>query len=143
MYQVEGMSKARVDESYMELIREFPLVRLRTKRRFAKAVQMMKKLLKRSTTLTSGEADYLFVLGSLMAEYEKRLDRSAPDTTPQEALSFLMETHELAQVDLVEYVGNKSTLSAFLRGRRGLSKRAAWRLGEYFKVSPALFLSKN
>jgi hypothetical protein len=39
--------------------------------------------------------------------------------------------------------GYKSNLSAFLSGHRGLSKRAACRLAEYFKVSPALFLPKE
>jgi hypothetical protein len=34
--------------------------------------------------------------------------------TPQEALVFLMEEKELAQANLVEFVGHKSNLSAFL-----------------------------
>jgi HTH-type transcriptional regulator/antitoxin HigA len=63
--------------------------------------------------------------------------------TPQEALAYLMEVNNLQQADLVEYVGYKSNLSAFINGHRGLSKRAATRLAEYFKVSPALFLPKE
>jgi HTH-type transcriptional regulator/antitoxin HigA len=126
----------------MTLIREFPLVPLRAKSDLEQAVSVMKRLAYRRSSLSSGEADYLTVLGDLIAQYEKRLPRLAEEMTPQEALTFLMEANGLAQADLVEYVGHKSNLSAFLSGNRGLSKRAASRLAEYFKVSPALFLPK-
>lgn len=136
------MNTSRVDKAYMTLIREFPLVPLRAKSDLEQAVSVMKRLAYRRSSLSSGEADYLTVLGDLIAQYEKRLPRLAEEMTPQEALTFLMEANGLAQADLVEYVGHKSNLSAFLSGNRGLSKRAASRLAEYFKVSPALFLPK-
>jgi HTH-type transcriptional regulator/antitoxin HigA len=123
----------------MNLVREFPLVPLRDKSEFEEAVKVMKGLAYRRSTLTSGEADYLSVLGDLIAQYEKKLPRLAEEMTPQEALAYLMEINGLAQADLVEFVGYKSNLSAFLSGNRGLSKRAACRLAEFFKVSPALF----
>lgn len=137
------MNTARVDKAYMELVREFPLVPLRDKSEFDEAIKVMKRLAYRRSSLSSGEADYLTVLGDLIAQYEKRLPRLAAEMTPREALTFLMESNGLAQADLVEYVGYKSNLSAFLSGHRGLSKRAACRLADYFKVSPALFLPKE
>lgn len=137
------MNTARVDKAYMNLVREFPLVPLREKSEFEAAVKVMKELAYRRSTLTSGEADYLSVLGDLIAQYEKKLPRLAEEMTPQEALTYLMEINNLAQKDLVELVGYKSNLSAFLNGKRGLSKRASCRLGEFFKVSPALFLPRD
>lgn len=137
------MNTARVDKAYMELIREFPLVPLREKSEFEEAVKVMKRLAYRRASLSTAEADYLSVLGDLIAQYEKQLPRLAAEMTSQEVLVYLMEENELAQADLVEFVGHKSNLSAFLSGRRGLSKRAACRLAEYFKVSPALFLPKE
>lgn len=134
------MNTARVDKAYMKLVREFPLVPLRTRPEFNEAIKIMKQLAYRRSSLSNGEADYLTVLGDLIAQYEKRVPRLAEQMTPQEALSFLMKSNGLAQADIVEYVGHKSNLSAFLSGHRGLSKRAACRLAEYFKVSPALFL---
>src|SRR5271165_5846775 len=122
------MNTAIVDKEYMELVVEFPLVPLRGKSEFDAAVKVMKRLAYRRSNLTSGEADYLTVLGDLIAQYEKRLPRLAEEMTPQEALAFLMEINGLAQTDLVEFVGHKSNLSAFLSGHRGLSKRAACRL---------------
>jgi len=137
------MNTARVDKAYMELVRKFPLVPLRDKTEFDEGVQVMKRLAYRRSSLSSGESDYLTVLGDLIAQYEKQLPRLAEEMTPREALAFLMEANGLAQADLVEYVGYKSNLSAFLSGHRGLSKRAACRLAEYFKVSPGLFLPRE
>jgi HTH-type transcriptional regulator/antitoxin HigA len=140
---VEGMNTARIDKSYMDLVRKFPLIPLREKSEFEEAVKVMKNLAYRRSSLSSGEADYLTVLGDLIAQYEKRLPRLAEEMTPRDSLSFLMESNRLTQTDLVEFVGHKSNLSAFLNGHRGLSKRAATRLAEYFKVSPAVFLPRE
>ncbi len=137
------MNTSRVDKAYMALVTEFPLLPLHNKSEFEEAVIMMKRLAYRINSLTRGETDYLTVLGDLIAQYEKRLPRLAPERSPQEALVCLMEIKQLAQSDLVDCVGPKSNLSAFLNGHRGLSKRAASRLADYFKVSPALFLAKE
>lgn len=134
------MKSARVDKKYMELIQAFPLVPLRNKSEFDQAVKVMKKLAYRLNELGTGEANYLAVLGDLIAQYEKRLPRMTERMTPREALVFLMESNGLVQADIVEFVGHKSNLSAFLSGNRGLSKKAACRLAEHFKVSPALFI---
>lgn len=83
------------------------------------------------------------MLGGLIAKYEKMLPRLAEELSPRDALEFLMESNGLAQTDIVECIGYKSNLSAFLHGRRGLSKRAANRLAKFFNVSPGLFLPKD
>ena len=137
------MSTARPDDEYMELVMEFPLVPLRDKSEFDQAVLVLKRLAYRQSSLSNGEADYLTVLGDLIAQYERKLPRLGEEMTPQEALTFLMESNGLLQADLVEFVGHKSNLSAFLRGHRGLSKRAACRLADFFRVSPVLFLSSE
>jgi HTH-type transcriptional regulator/antitoxin HigA len=51
-----------------------------------------------------------------------------------------MDINGLNQSDLAPIVGYKSNLSAFLAGKRGLSKAVALKLAERFKVSPAIFL---
>jgi HTH-type transcriptional regulator / antitoxin HigA len=130
-------------QSFSQLVRRFPLVPLRDESEFEVAVKVMKELSYRRTALSEGQADYLSVLGGLIVEYEKRLPRLAAEMTPQEALLYLMEVNGLAQADLVESVGYKSNLSAFLSGNRELSKHAVSRLAKYFKVSPALFLPKE
>lgn len=137
------MNTVRADKAYMQLVRQFPLVPLREKPEFESAVKIMKQLAYRRNSLSPGEADYLTVLGDLIAQYEKRLPKLAEQMSPREALIFLMESNNLVQADIVDCVGYKSNLSAFLNGHRELSKRAACRLADFFKVSPALFLSKE
>ena len=134
------MSAARLDDEYMQLIKLFPLVPIHGETQFAEAVKVMKGLAYHRKRLSQGESDYLIVLSNLIAQYEKQLPRLAPKMTPAEALAYLMEINGLTQTDLVPLTGHKSNLSAFLSGKRQLSKLAAVRLAEYFKVSPAVFL---
>ncbi len=136
------MTTAKVDKGYFELIKEFPLVPLRDKSHFDTSVKLMKRLAYRRSELSKGESDYLAVLADLIAQYERRLPPLADQLSPQEALAYLMEQNSLTQSDLVQFVGHKSNLSAFLNGHRGLSKQAACRIAEYFRVSPALFLPR-
>lgn len=137
------MNTVRADKAHMQLVRQFPLVPLREKSEFESAVRIMKQLAYRRNSLSPGVADYLAVLGDLIAQYEKRLPRLAEQMSPREALIFLMESNSLVQADIVDCVGYESNLFAFLNGHRELSKRAACRLADFFKVSPALFLSKD
>lgn len=137
------MSIVRADDEYIELVRHFPLIPIRDDTQFEDAIKVMKGLAYRHAALTRAESDYLAVLGDLIAQYEKRLPRLTPDLTPVEALRYLMEINTLTQADLVPIVGHKSNLSAFLSGKRGLSKLNTMRLAERFKVSPSIFLSKD
>jgi hypothetical protein len=73
------------DDSYMKLIAAFPLVPLRTEGQFKEAVRVMKQLAYKRKDLSTGESDYLSVLGSLISEYEKRLPRLDSEMTPQES----------------------------------------------------------
>jgi HTH-type transcriptional regulator/antitoxin HigA len=137
------MNSLRADDNYRRLVALFPLVPLRDETHLNDAIVLMKELAYRRAELTSGEADYLSVLGDLIGQYERRLPKLGANMSPREALLYLMEVNNLTQADLVDLVGYKSNLSAFINGHRGLSKRAAVRLAEYFKVSPGLFLPRG
>ena len=65
---------------------------------------------------------------------------SIPDAPPHQVLKFLMEQHQLRQIDLKEFV-DQSTLSKILRGEREISKRLAKNLAARFSVPIELFLS--
>lgn len=136
------MSAAQLDDEYINLVRQFPLVPIRSKSQFNEAIKVMKRLAYRLANLNKAESDYLTVLSDLIVKYEKRFDRLKPKITPVQALKYIMKESGLSQADLVPIVVHKSNLSAFLNGKRGLSKTNAVRLGERFKVSPALFLPK-
>lgn len=136
------MSTARAYLDYFELVQAFPLVPIRSRKHFEKAVKIMKRLASRSAELSRAQSDYLSVLGDLIAQYEERLPKLESNITPMQALKYLMEVNHLTQADLAPLVGHLSNLSAFLSGKRQLSKTATLRLSERFKVSPALFLQQ-
>jgi HTH-type transcriptional regulator / antitoxin HigA len=62
-------------------------------------------------------------------------------TTPHEFLQHLMDSKGIQQVDLVGVLSPSSGLiSSIVNGKRQISKEQAKKLGEYFKVSPGLFI---
>jgi len=60
--------------------------------------------------------------------------------TTHEILNELMLVRELKQKDLLEIFGSKGITSEVINGKRGISKSQAKALGDFFHVSPALFL---
>jgi HTH-type transcriptional regulator/antitoxin HigA len=137
---MEAMSAVQaISEDYMNLIRRFPLMPIRKKIQLKQAANLVDELSDRLSALSRDERAYFDVLCDLIKHYES--EQFKPDAvTPAEALKYLMEINNLTLNDLVPVVHHKSHLSAFLHGKRSLSKANALRLAERFKVSPALFL---
>lgn len=84
-------------------------------------------------------AGLLDVLGALVERYE-RDNVSIPEASPREILKFLMEQHDLRQVDLRGELGTQGVVSEILSGKRVLNARQAKALAGRFGVSPAIFL---
>lgn len=80
------------------------------------------------------------LLVKLIEDYEEEnypMDKS----TPHEILQHIMESSGLRQADLVRILGSSSgVVSEMVNGKRSISKAQAKALGEYFKVSPSLFI---
>ncbi|QYX30018.1 helix-turn-helix domain-containing protein [Sphaerospermopsis torques-reginae] len=80
------------------------------------------------------------LLVKLIEDYEEEnypMDKS----TPHEILQHIMESSGLRQADLVRILGFSSgVVSEMVNGKRSISKAQAKALGEYFKVSPSLFI---
>ncbi len=79
----------------------------------------------------------LDTLGILIEAYDNE-HHSVPDCTGIDALSFLMEEHQLSQSELPE-VGSQGVVSEILSGKRTLNIRQIKALAERFNVSPATF----
>ncbi len=89
----------------------------------------------------SPEEDSLFdLLANLLEDYEKRTLPSLEPTSPVSTLKFLMDQNGLNQSDLIEYFGSQGNVSQVLSGKRGISKGAAQKLSERFKLSTDVFL---
>lgn len=87
------------------------------------------------------EEDSLFdLLANLLEDYEKRTLPPLETTSPISTLKFLMAENGLNQTDMVEYFGSQGNVSQVLSGKREISKGAAQKLSECFKLSTDIFL---
>jgi len=83
---------------------------------------------------------FLEVVSDLVSLYEREHFPISP-ADPAQALRFLMEARGLKQEDLAGVVA-QSNLSAILLGKRNISAKLAAKLGQFFDVSPALFIPR-
>ncbi|MBD2517287.1 transcriptional regulator [Nostoc sp. FACHB-973] len=61
-------------------------------------------------------------------------------SAPHEILQHIMEASGTRQADLVGVIGSSGVVSEVVNGKRSISKAQAKILGDYFKVSPTLFI---
>jgi HTH-type transcriptional regulator/antitoxin HigA len=80
-----------------------------------------------------------FLTSKVMERYEDETE-DFPASPPHRILLFLMEQNDLQQVDLVKIFGSSGRVSEAVNGKRSISKTQAKALGEFFKVSPDLFI---
>lgn len=85
-------------------------------------------------------AGLLELVGDLVSNYERE-HLTIEASEPKDALRFLIEVNGLKQEDLSNIVA-QGNLSNILAGRRKISAALAGKLGEFFGVSPALFIPK-
>ncbi len=79
------------------------------------------------------------LLVMLIETYEAQnypMDQAAP----HEILQHILESSGTRQADLVGVIGSSDVVSEIVNGKRSISKAQAKVLGDYFKVSPTLFI---
>lgn len=128
---------ANENTSYTNLLISFPPRPIKSEEDFEKTQVIVDKLLDKGE-LTEEEQDYLFVLGMLIHEYEEKQDL-VPDIYGLELLKVLIEETNLKQKDLVPIFKTESIVSDILKGKRKLTVEHIQKLGEFFKISPAVF----
>ena len=96
-------------------------------------------LRKGSGNLSPEEERLLDLLSTLVERYEDETE-DFPPSPPHRTLQFLMEQNDLRQADLVKLFGSSGRVSEIVNGKRAISKAQAKALGEFFKVSPELFI---
>src|SRR6266849_1941389 len=96
---------AKSGDTYLALVRRFPLRPIRSEAELDAAIAMIDELTYRDD-LDPGEADYLDVLGDLVQRYE---DRAHPITTDDlsgaEMLAHLIEAKGVEEVDVARCNG--------------------------------------
>lgn len=125
-------------DSYLALIREFPLRRLRSDEDLVAAIAIVDRLIVKNE-LDAGESDYLDVLSDMIHAYEAATD-PIPEVAPADMLRYLLETHGITQAQLAEQTGlATTTISEILNGRRSCSAKTRKALAERFNVEPSVF----
>jgi HTH-type transcriptional regulator / antitoxin HigA len=99
----------------------------------------VEKLMALGEDLTPEQLQLMNLLVSLIEQFEEQHYPLRP-ATPLEVLNELVLQRELKQKDLVPLFGSQGIASEVLNGKRSISKAQAKALGDFFHVSPALFL---
>jgi HTH-type transcriptional regulator/antitoxin HigA len=89
--------------------------------------------------LTPEEKVLYKLLVTLIEVYETEnypIDKSEP----HEILQHIMESSGTRQADLVGIIGSSGVVSEVVNGKRSISKAKAKALGDYFQISPSLFI---
>ena len=123
---------------YRKLLAKYAPRPIRSQEGYEQALATLEKLM----VPRPGAARSLLieVLATLIERYESR-EFPTPEVAPAEMLAKLLATKEVKPSEVAKATGiPTATLSNVLAGRRGISKQNAFRLGEYFGVSPMAFL---
>jgi len=116
------------------------LTAIRSERHYKAMTEFMNQLLDKVGDRESHPlAGLLDVVTMFVRDYEER-HVEIPDAGPAEVLRFMIEQHELRQIDLAELFGSQSNVSEILNGKREINARQARALGKRFGVSPAAFI---
>src|SRR5262249_5026569 len=131
----------RVPDTYLKLVKRFPLIHIRDEAHLDEAFVVLNGLLRQDRD--EGAQAYLDVLTDLVAAYE---DEHVPILHVSEAdvLRELMRSNGLNQMGLAKAVGiAQSTISAVLTGARSLTKGQIFKLARFFGIAPAAFLPRD
>jgi HTH-type transcriptional regulator/antitoxin HigA len=125
--------------AYRQLLQQYVPRPIRTERIYRKTLKAVEELMKRPG-LSRAEEELLEVLVALVEQYES-IEYPTPSNPPHRMLAHLIESKGVSQAEVAVVTGiPRSTLSAVLAGRRGISKANVVKLARYFGVSPSVFI---
>ncbi len=136
------VSLQKVNPTYMELIKIFPIQPITSKNQYKIALHTLEKIISHINeegSSNKGVEDYFDILVKLVSDYEK-IQFKPSVVSGTEMLSYLMELQGLNQSDLSRELGGQPVVSKILKGERELNIRQIKALAKRFKVSPKVFL---
>jgi HTH-type transcriptional regulator/antitoxin HigA len=142
---VQGLHSARKGKEevstvaeYRRLLTEYAPQPIRSQKAYGQALAQLEKLM--VPRPNAARSLLIEVLATLIEKYESR-EHPTPEVAPAEMLAKLLKTKGVKSADVSKATGiPTATLSNVLAGRRGISKQNAFKLGEYFGLSPIVFL---
>jgi len=130
-------------DSYLTLIRQFPLRPIRNDDEYKAATAAMERLAVRGEAgLDAGQRDYLDGLDEFISAYDQRTLTDRPHRgTPRQRLRSLIQDTATTPRDLQRILRcGHSLVSLVLSGKRELSKDNVRALAKHFKLSADYFL---
>ena len=126
-------------DTYLALIRTFPLRPLRSEADLDEAMAIIDALVVKDP-LTDAEADYLAVLSDLVEQYEAEA-HPIPPASDAALLQHLLEAQAVTPVEVAQATGMDAvTLAAVLAGTLQLTREQIGQLARYFQMSPSVFV---
>ncbi|MEO0928692.1 MAG: transcriptional regulator [Cyanobacteria bacterium J06643_13] len=132
-------------ENYLKLLDKVQLIPkvIETEAEYKLNLAIAEKLIAKRKNRTPEETTLLRLLVKLIEDYEENNFnlKDWRNLSPHEILQHLLEVSHTKQSDLVGIVSpSKGLISAIVNGKRAISKEQAKKLGEYFNLSPSLFI---
>jgi HTH-type transcriptional regulator/antitoxin HigA len=124
-------------EYYASLLAHYQPKVIETKEENEAAIALALELEHRDRT---PEEDALLELLVTLIEKFEQEHYPMSEGDPNSMLLHLMEARDLKQEDLVGLIGTRDVVSETVNGKRSISKKQAKALGEFFHVSPDLFI---
>ena len=124
--------------AYSNLLSQYTPQVIETEEEYDRALAIAEKLTFAKNRSPEEKALHKLIV-ALIEAYEAE-NYSMEESAPHEVLQHLMESSGTRQADLVGIIGSSGVVSEMVNGKRTISKAQAKALGEYFKVSPSLFI---
>jgi HTH-type transcriptional regulator / antitoxin HigA len=124
--------------NYPQLLAEFVPQAIDSEAEYDRALAIAERLTFKKDR-TEAEIKFLKLVVVLIEDYEAE-HYPMDHVTPHELLQHLMESNGTRQADLVGLIGSRGVVSEVVNGKRAISKSQAKALGEFFSVSPGLFI---
>lgn len=125
-------------DNYPQLLAKFVPQEIDSEGEYDRALAIAERLTFKQNK-TTAEIKVLKLIVILIKDYEK-VHYPMDYVSPHELLQHLMESNQTRQADLVGLIGSRGVVSEVVNGKRSISKAQAKALGEFFSVSPGLFI---
>jgi HTH-type transcriptional regulator/antitoxin HigA len=123
--------------TYSKLLAEIAPRAIETQEEYDRLLAVAERLTF-AKNLTPEERALYKLLVTLIEVYET--ENYPIESEPHEILQHVMESSGTRQADLVGIIGSSGVVSEVVNGKRAISKAQAKALGDYFKISPSLFI---
>jgi HTH-type transcriptional regulator/antitoxin HigA len=136
---MENLSYVLEKKTYSELLAAIQPRVINTEEENEFFLSVIERLMDLGEDLTPEQGCLLDLLVALVEDFEDQ-HYQLKQATPHEILIELMTERNLRQKDLLPIFKSKGIASEVVNGKRSISKAQAKELGQFFNVSPAVFL---